>query len=92
MANFTQPSFELGYAFKYMRVISVILTELFNYAGFAASVVLTLLAVILNNSVDGGRSYLYPVIPFNKEAFLRLFFRVSLSDKDKEVKRMQSTK
>ena len=92
MANFTQPSFELGYAFKYMRVISVVLTELFNYAGFAVSVVFTVLSVALNNSVDGGRSYLYPVIPFNKEAFLRLFFRVRLADKKKEVKRIKSSK
>lgn len=83
MANFTQPSFELGYAFKYMRVITLVLTELFNYVGFFVGVIITLLFIGFNNSVAGGRSYLYPVIPFDPKAFVRLLFRVKLSDGDK---------
>ena len=34
LANFAQPSNELGYAFKFMRVLLLILTALFNLWGF----------------------------------------------------------
>ena len=78
MANFTQPSFELGYAFKFMRILLVILIALFNYIGLAVGILAIIFFIILNNSVSGGRSYLYPLIPFNKDALVRLFFRVKL--------------
>lgn len=83
MANFTQPSFELGYAFKFMRILLVILIALFNYIGFWVGLAAILLFVLLNNSVSGGRSYLYPLIPFNFKAMVRLLFRVKLKPNQK---------
>lgn len=40
VANFAQPSFELGYAFKLCRVALIILVQLFNLWGFVAGVIL----------------------------------------------------
>ncbi|MBQ8383156.1 MAG: spore germination protein [Clostridia bacterium] len=83
MANFAQPSFELGYAFKFMRILLLIATALFNAWGFGIGLAAIVLLIGLNKTVDGSRSYLYPVIPFNKDAFLRQFFRTKLSSKTK---------
>lgn len=80
IANFTQSSYELGYAFKYLRVITLILTALFHWWGFFAGIVIALILVATNKTVNGRRSYLYPLIPFNGRALARLVFRMKKKD------------
>lgn len=75
MANFTQPSFELGYAFKFIRILLLLLICFLNVAGFIFGLTLTLLFLLLNQTADGSRSYLYPLIPWNSKAILRQLFR-----------------
>ncbi|MBQ3064528.1 MAG: spore germination protein [Clostridia bacterium] len=75
IANFTQTSFELGYALKFMRIMLLTLTAFFNVWGFAAGVLLIILLIATNKTVDGTRSYLYPLIPFSGKALLSLFVR-----------------
>lgn len=75
IANFAQPSYELGYAFKFMRMMILFFTALFGVSGFIGGIVFVIILLATNRTINGDRSYLYPVIPFNKEAFLRLFFR-----------------
>ncbi|MBQ8389311.1 MAG: spore germination protein [Clostridia bacterium] len=75
IANFTQASYELGYAFKFMRILLVVLTALFNIWGFAGGVLLIGVLIATNKSVGGGRGYLYPLIPFNGKAMYSLIFR-----------------
>ena len=73
VANYTQASYELGYALKFMRIILLVLTAAFNLYGFAAGILLTLLAISCNRTISG-KSYLYPLIPFNgKQLALRIF-------------------
>lgn len=81
MANFAQPSFELGYAFKFMRILLLLATEFFGVWGFGIGLAVILLLIGLNKTVDGSRSYLYPLIPFNKDACFRQFFRTKLETK-----------
>ena len=75
IANFTQTSFELGYALKFMRLLLLTLTAFFNVWGFAVGVVLILLLIVSNKTVNGEHSYLYPLIPFSPKALLSLFVR-----------------
>lgn len=75
MANFAQPSFELGYSFKFMRIMILLLTAFFDVWGFVAGVILMIVFIVSNKSADGVRGYLYPLIPWNKEAMIRQFFR-----------------
>ncbi len=75
-ANFTQPSFELGYAFKFCRILLLILVGLFDLWGFVGGIVLFFVLIASNKTVDGSRSYLYPLLPFNGRAILRLLLRV----------------
>ena len=76
IANFTQRSYELGYAFKFMRVGLLILIRLFDFWGLVAGTVGILLLLISNRSVNGRHSYLYPLFPFNAKALLSLFVRL----------------
>lgn len=77
LANYSQPSFELGFALKFMRLIMLILTSLFSIYGYIAGAIITVCAIVFNKTLSG-KSYLYPVIPFNKKDFLRRFIRISL--------------
>ena len=74
MANYTQASFELGYAFKFTRLVILILTAVFDIWGYLAGIVFLILLVAFNKTA-GGKSYLYPFIPFNRKAFVRVFLR-----------------
>ena len=57
VANYTQPNFELGYAVKFMRMLILILTALFNWGGFLAGCVILLLLLCTNRTLSG-RNYL----------------------------------
>ena len=76
IANFTQRSYELGYAFKFMRIGLLVLTALFNFWGFGAGVVAIVILLLTNVTVTGKRHYLYPLIPFDGRALKSLLFRV----------------
>ncbi len=78
MTNFTQPSFELGYAFKLMRMLLLALTALFNLWGFIAGIIIIALEISFNKTVTG-QSFLYPLIPFNGKALLSLIFRLPIN-------------
>lgn len=76
IANFTQTSYELGYAVKFIRIIMLVLVQLIGGFGILLGTILMLLLVVTNKSIDGSRSYLYPLFPFNGKALLGLIFRV----------------
>ena len=76
IANFTQPSYELGYAFKFLRMGLLILTAIFDVWGFLLGLVGCIVLLASNATVNRRRSYLYPLIPFNGRALRRLFLRV----------------
>ena len=76
IANFTQSSYELGYAFKFIRMLTLLLTALFSFYGFIAGIVIAVIMAAINKTADGKRRYLYPLIPFNGEAMTRLLFRL----------------
>ncbi|MBM6947916.1 spore germination protein [Mordavella massiliensis] len=57
VANYTQPNFELGYALKFMRLLLLVLTALFDWIGFAAGCVIVVCSICFNKTLSG-RSYL----------------------------------
>ena len=57
VANYTQPNFELGYALKFMRLLLLTLTALFDWVGFAAGCIITVCSICFNRTVSG-ESYL----------------------------------
>lgn len=77
IANYTQSNYELGYAFKFFRVLTLILTSLLGLSGYLLGVLVFLTALAVNKTVSGG-SYLYPLLPFNGKKLLKRFFRFRL--------------
>ncbi|MDN0043311.1 spore germination protein [Mediterraneibacter glycyrrhizinilyticus] len=57
VANYTQPNFELGYALKFMRLMLLILTALFDLYGFIAGCILIICFLVFNKTLSG-RNYL----------------------------------
>ncbi|MCD7825734.1 MAG: spore germination protein [Clostridiaceae bacterium] len=78
VANYTQSNMEFGYAIKFFRIISLILTAAFGVWGFAAASVLLVLALIFN-PVLIGKGYLAPLFPFEGRQLLKRFFRVNIT-------------
>lgn len=74
IASFAQPSFEMGYAFKIMRVILLLLIALLDWWGFAIGMVLWLVLLFTTKPI-AGKGYMYPVWPFDKKALGRLMVR-----------------
>lgn len=80
ISNFTQPSYELGYAIKISRTIILILCGLFKIWGFVAGLVTVCLVIAFTKTLTG-YTYLYPVFPFNWKALKSLLYRQSLKSK-----------
>ena len=78
VANFSQSSYELGYAFKFMRMILLALTWLLGLWGYVAGLVLIVVLAAINPTANGKRNYLYPLIPFDGRALKRLLTREKL--------------
>ena len=74
VANYSQSSYELGYALKFMRVILLILTALLDLPGFLLGSFLVVLAIVFNKTI-AGKSYIYPLIPFSWSECKKRFFR-----------------
>lgn len=74
IANYSQASFELGYALKFMRVLILILTSLFDFWGFWMGVIISVCAIVFNRTI-AGKSYIYPLIPFHWRELKKRFFR-----------------
>lgn len=73
IANFVQPSFELGYAVKLMRIMLLLCAALFSVWGLLAGTLLMLVLIATTKPLAG--SYLYPLFPFHWKAMKRLLFR-----------------
>lgn len=79
IANATQANYELGYALKFMRILTLLLTQFFGVWGYAAGVLLLLAAIACNRTVSG-ESYIYPLLPFRWKKLCRRLFRLRLPD------------
>ncbi len=80
IANFAQQNHELGYAFKFMRMLILALVYFLGVWGLAAGLLLFCLFVATNATVSGLGSYLYPLIPFNPKAMAKHFVRYKKGD------------
>lgn len=74
LAGFTQPSIELGYAIKFMRVLILIGAAAFGVWGALAAVVINFIVLATTKNIVGD-CYLYPLIPFRWEILRHLIFR-----------------
>ena len=83
IANFAQQNHELGYAFKFMRMMILFLVYLIGIWGFVGGILLVLLLIVTNRTLSKKQHYLYPLVPFNYRDMMRLIFRHKKNDFDK---------
>ena len=83
IASYTQQNYELSYAIKFMRIINLILTQFFGLYGFIAAVIILVAAIVTNRTVSG-KSYVYPLIPFNLKQLCKRLIRYRLPHSEKE--------
>ena len=81
IANFSQQNYELGYAFKFMRMMILSLVYFLGIWGFVGGILLFLLFVSTNRTISKKHHYLYPLIPLN----LRDLFRIIIRQKKKDI-------
>lgn len=80
LADFTQTSYELGYAIKFMRVLILVLTAINHTFGFWIGIILVVLVMASNKTVTK-TSYFYPLVPFHAKDFKLIFVRKKLRGK-----------
>ncbi|MBQ7713723.1 MAG: spore germination protein [Oscillospiraceae bacterium] len=78
IANFAQPSYELGYAFKLLRLLLLLLVAALDWLGLALGVA-AIAALLATNKPIAGRGYLYPLWPFDGKALRALLLRRPIS-------------
>lgn len=83
IATYSQASFELGYALKFMRILLMLFVQIFGIYGYVGGIIL-IAVIICKNKTLSGKSYVYPLIPFHWKALCRNFFRVSLPTSEKK--------
>ena len=81
VAGFAQPSYELGYAFKLLRLGLLLLTAILDVWGFVLGVG-GILALLITTKPLVGKGYLYPLVPFDALALKRLLLRQPISEKN----------
>lgn len=80
IANFAQQNHELGYAFKFMRMMILALVYFLGIWGFVAGILLFVFFVSTNRTLSAKHHYLYPLIPFNARDLGRLIIRQKKRD------------
>ena len=78
LANFTQPSYELGYSFKLWRMALLLLICFFNIIGFLAGLVIMAMMLFFTPTILH-HNYLFPLIPFNSKKLKELLIRVPIN-------------
>ena len=73
---------ELFKDMKFMRVMILILTSIFDVWGYGVGVVLSICAVVFNKTI-AGKSYVYPLIPFSLNELRKRFLRGRLPHTEK---------
>lgn len=82
IANYTQQNYELGYALKFLRILTLLLTQWFGLWGFVGGILLAVLAVCCNRTVSKS-SYIYPLIPFDWKKLKNRLIRRRLPESGK---------
>ncbi len=80
LGGFSQTSVEMNYAFKFMRMMLIILSTLFGFYGFIAGLIIMLLIMISTKTIAGDH-YFYPLYPLNLKKLKIILFRSRTSNK-----------
>ena len=78
ISNFAQPSYELGYAFKLLRIVLLLFVGALDWVGLALGCI-GIITLLASTKPIVGEGYLYPLCPLNKKALFALLVRRPIS-------------
>ena len=78
IANFAQPSYELGYAFKLLRLMLLLFVGALDWIGLVLGCIV-IVALLATTKPIVGKGYLYPLCPLDKKALFALLVRKPIS-------------
>ena len=78
ISNFAQPSYELGYAFKLLRLMLLLFVGALDWVGLALGCIV-IAAILASTKPIVGKGYLYPLCPFDRKALRALIIRKPIS-------------
>lgn len=78
IGDFTQPSIEMNFALKFVRMILLVLCGFFGFWGFVGGIIVMLIVMGTTKTIAGDK-YFYPLIPFNWKSLKNLLFRTKIS-------------
>lgn len=79
IANYTQANYELSYALKFMRILTLVLTAIFGLWGYIGGILICLVFIVTNKTVSE-QSYIYPLLPLNWKKLCSRLFRLRLPE------------
>ncbi len=79
VASYTTASYELGYAMKFMRIITLVLTAIFGLWGYLAGLIIFVVTIVSNKTI-ARTSYLYPLFPLDIKVLSKIIFRHQLKN------------
>ena len=62
---------------KFLRITELILTQIFGLYGFIIGIIIVICTIAFNKTISG-KSYIYPLIPWDWEQLKRRVFRLRL--------------
>ena len=78
IANFAQPSYELGYAFKLLRLMLLLFVGALDWIGLVLGCIVIVVLLATTKPIVG-KGYLYPLCPLDNKALLALLVRKPIS-------------
>ncbi|OOM74279.1 spore germination protein A1 [Clostridium puniceum] len=78
IGDFTQPSIEMNFALKFVRMILLVLCGFCGFWGFVGGIIIMLIVMGTTKTIAGDK-YFYPLIPFNWKSLKNLLFRTRIS-------------
>lgn len=80
LGGFSQTSVEMNYAFKFMRMLLIVLSAIFGLKGFIGGLIIMLIIMARTKTIAGDH-YFYPLYPLNLKKLKRVLFRSRTSNK-----------
>lgn len=78
IGTFATPSLEFALAIRMFRFLLLLLTGLLDIWGFAIGLLLILILNLSSRSFKNGKSYMWPLIPFEAKPLAHILFRMPI--------------
>ncbi len=80
ITTYSIPNVEFSNALRFFRFFMILSTGFFGLKGLIASMIILAIITVTTETIDGGKRYTYPLIPFNFKDLKSLLIRKNVKD------------